>query len=215
MEKVTITAEPRPKPGTKRAKTLRADGRLPAIIYGHGETPAPISLAAHEVEIALAHGARTLDVQFGGETKPYLIKEVQYDHLQVSPIHMDLARVDLTERVRVSVGIQLRGVPKGVAEGGVLDQQMGEIEVECVVTNIPDTLHPNVMHLGVGESLLVKDLKLPEGVTPLADPNDRIATVRVLAEEAPTAAAPVEGETAAEPERIGRVRKDEEAEEAK
>lgn len=216
MEKVTLQAEPRKAVGSKVSRTVRANGRLPAIIYGHGETPEPISLAAHEVDVALAHGARMLDVRLGSETKPYLIKEVQYDHLQSTPIHLDLTRVDLTEKVRVMVGIELRGVPKGLAEGGVLEQPMAEIEVECLVTAIPDTLHPNVAHLLVGESLTVKDLKLPDGVEALAEPDDRVATVRLLAaeaEEAPAAAA--EGETPAEPERIGRVRKDEEGEEEK
>jgi len=213
MEKVILKAESRGVIGTKSAQSLRGQGRMPAIIYGHGEAPEPVSLEAHEVEVALAHGARTLDVDFGGQTKPYLIKEVQYDHLQVMPIHMDLARVDLTEKVRVRVGIELRGVPKGVSEGGVLDQQMPDLEVECVVTDIPATLHPNVMHLAIGESLLVRDVQLPPGVVAVADPEDRVATVRVLAvhEETP-AAAPAEAEAPAEPERIGRVRKEEEGE---
>jgi large subunit ribosomal protein L25 len=214
MEKMTFKAEQRPGCGTKASQRLRAEGRMPAIIYGHGEPPAPITLAQHDVEVAISHGARTLDVDFGGETKPYLIKEVQYDHLQMAPIHLDLARVDLTEKVRVRVGIQLRGVPKGVHEGGVLDQPMGDLEVECLVTNIPDTLHPSVVHLGVGDSLLVRDLQLPEGVRALENPEDRVATVRLLiVHEAPAVVAPVEGEAApAEPERIGRIKKEEEPE---
>jgi large subunit ribosomal protein L25 len=152
-----------------------------------------------------------------GEVKPYLIKEVQYDHLADTPIHMDLARVDLHERVRVRIGIELRGVPKGIHDGGVLDQSMGQIEIECVVTEIPDTLHPVVTHLGLGESIYVKDLLLPPGITPIADPNDRVATVRKLAEEVPAVVAVTEevAGAVAEPERIGRIRKDEEAEEGK
>ena len=98
------------------------------------------------------------------------------------------------------------------------DQSMGQIEVECVVTEIPDTLHPVVTHLGLGESLYVRDLQLPPGVTAAADPNERIATVRVLAAEvavAPVVAAEEVEAAPAEPERIGRIRKDEEAEEEK
>lgn len=191
---------------------MRAKGRLPAIIYGHGEAPESVSLAHHEVEVALAHGARTLQVELNGAVKPYLIKEVQYDHLDSNLIHLDLSRVDLHERVRVRVGIELRGVPKGIHEGGVLDQQMAQIEVECVVTEIPDTLHPVVTHLALGDSLLVKDLQLPPGVTAVADPNERIATVRLLAVEVAAPVAPLEGEAAAtaEPERIGRIRKEDE-----
>jgi len=216
MEIVTLKSEPRQADGTRKARALRKEGKLPVVIYGHGEAPEAIALDQHEVEVALKHGARTLKVDVRGEAKPYLIKEVQYDHFAETPIHIDLARVDLNERVKVKVGIELRGTPKGVSEGGVLDQPMGQIEVECLVTDIPDTLHPFVSQLGLGESLYVKDLKLPEGVVALADPDDRIATVRKIVEAAPVAA-PVEGEegAVAEPERIGRIKKEEEEGEEK
>jgi len=190
---------------------MRATGRLPAIIYGHGEAPESVSLAHHEVEVALAHGARTLQVELNGTVKPYLIKAAQYDHLATNLVHLDLARVDLHERVKVRVGIEPRGIAKGIHDGGVLDQQMAQIEVECVVTEIPGTLHPLVTHLALGDSLLVKDLQLPPGVVALADPNERIATVRLLAAEVVAPVAPIEGEAAAtaEPERIGRIKKEE------
>ena len=211
MEAMTIKAEPRGTSGTRTSRALRAAGRLPAIIYGHGEAPESVSLAHHEVEVALAHGARTLQVDLNGAVKPYLIKEAQYDHLATNLVHLDLARVDLHERVKVRVGIEPRGIAKGIHEGGILDQQMAQIEVECVVTEIPGTFHPLVTHLALGDSLLVKDLELPPGVVALADPNERIATVRLLAAEVVAPVAPIEGEAAAtaEPERIGRIKKEE------
>jgi len=210
METMTLTAEPRSSSGTRDARRLRALGRVPAVIYGHGEPPESVSFLLHDVEWALQHGARTLPVTTGKKTKQYLIKEVQYDHLGATPIHVDLARVDLDERVEVSVGIELRGTPKGISEGGVLDQFIASIDVECLVTAIPDTLHPMVTELGLGDVLRVRDLVLPEGVVVLTDPDDRIATVRELVPEV-EAEAETEGEAgSAEPERIGRVRKDEE-----
>jgi large subunit ribosomal protein L25 len=216
METMSLKSEQRQAQGTRKARALRKEGKLPVVIYGHGEPPESVSLDQHEVQIALKRGARTLKVDVRGEVKPYLIKEVQYDHFADTPVHLDLARVDLNERVHVKVGIELRGVPKGVAEGGVLDQSMGQIEIECLVTDIPDTLHPFVTQLALGESLHVKDLQLPPGVVALADPEDRIATVRKIV-EAVVAPAPVEGEEAAtaEPERIGRIKKEEEGEEKK
>jgi large subunit ribosomal protein L25 len=208
---MTLKAQRRSEKGTRVCRALRAQGLLPAIVYGHREAPERISLPRHDVEVALGHGARTLQVDVDGKLQPCLIKEVQYDYLHKSPIHLDLARVDLHERVRVRVGIELRGVPKGVSDGGVLDQHMAYIEVECTVTDIPDTLHPIILHLGLGESLYVKDLPLPPGVKPLAAADDRVATVRELAAiPEPVAAPAVEGEAQpAEPERIGRVRKEE------
>jgi large subunit ribosomal protein L25 len=215
MKIAKIKSEPRSAEGTRKARALRKQGKLPVVVYGHGEPPESIALDQHEVEVALKHGARTLQVDVHGQTKPYLIKEVQYDHFAETPIHMDLARVDLNERVRVKVGIELRGTPKGVSEGGVLDQSMGQIEVECLVTEIPDTLHPLVTHLALSESLYVKDLKLPPGVVALAGPDDRIATVRKHVEAAAPPPPAAEGEEAApaEPERIGRIKMEEVPEE--
>ncbi|UCE59552.1 MAG: 50S ribosomal protein L25 [Phycisphaerales bacterium] len=209
MESMAVKAEPRAETGTRASGKLRAAGRMPGIIYGHGEPPDSISLHAHDVEVALAHGVRVLEVDLRGASQQYLIKDVQYDHLDAAPIHIDLTRVDLDERVTVRIGIELKGVPKGVSEGGVLDQLMADIEVDCLVTEIPDTLHPVVTHLGVGESLLVQDLELPPGVTAHADADAGVAMVRALAvAEEPEMPEEVPEETE-EPERIGRVRKEE------
>ncbi len=209
MEMITLKGQRRTAGGTRVARALRGAGRIPAVIYGHGEPPEAVSLALHDLEVALAHGARMLQVKLVRKTKPYLIKEVQYDYLGQTPIHLDLTRVDLNERVKVRIGIELRGVPKGVSEGGVLDQHMADLEVECLVTEIPETLHPVVVGLGLGESLLLKDVELPSGVVALADADERVATVRALA-EAPEPEAPEEGkEEGAEPEMIGRARKEE------
>lgn len=209
MEIETLQAELRSGFGTRVARKLRATGRIPAVIYGHGEPPQSVSLVMHDLEVALAHGARTLQVEIDGSKEQFLIKQVQYDHLDDKPIHMDLTRVSLDERVKVRVGIELRGVPKGVTEGGVLDQHLADIEVECRVMEIPGTFHPIVAELALGDSLLVKDLELPSGVTALADPEERVASVRAAAKEAETEETPEEEETTPEPERIGRVRKDE------
>ena len=212
METVTLKAEPRSEVGTRMVRKLRETGRLPAVIYGHGEPPEIISLARHDVEVALAHGARTLEVDLQGTTKQYLIKEVQYDHLDHLPIHVDLARVELHERVTVRVAIELRGVPKGVSEGGLLEQLMPDLEVECLVSEIPETLHPLVTDLAVDDSLLVKDLELPPGVVPVADGEERVATVRPIVTAPEPEVVEEAAEETEEPERIGRVRKEDEPE---
>ena len=86
-------------------------------------------------------------------------------------IHVDMARVDLNERVKVMVQIVLRGTPKGATEGGVLEQVLAEMEVECVVTQIPESLRVNVADLGVGQALHLKDVPLPEGTVATGDPD--------------------------------------------
>ena len=211
MEKAKITAQPRTTRGTRVAKIQRAAGELPAIIYGHGQPPEAVTLHEHEVEVALAHGARTLEVELNGKTSQYLIKEVQYDHLGIAPIHIDLARVDIHEKVQVTVEIELRGVPKGLSEGGMLEQLLMELEIECAVSDIPNTLHPLINDLGLGDVLLVKDLELPPGVVALTNPEERVALVKAVAEEPEEEEAEAaEGESPEEPERIGRVREEEE-----
>ena len=208
MEAVTLKASRRDKVGTKYARRVRARGQLPAIIYGHGEDPVAIALPAHETEVELHHGARVLHVDLGNATTQYLIKSVQYDHLGTTPVHLDLMRVNLDERVTLEVGIELRGTPKGVADGGILEQHLSEIEVACIVTQIPETLRPSVTHLGIGDSLLVKDLEMPPGVTAQVDAEERIASVRVLAEEVEEEEGEAAGE--AQPEIIGKGKKEDE-----
>ena len=195
--------------GTRYSRRERKAGRIPAIIYGHKEDPEPILLDAHDVGVELAHGVHVLSVELGGNERQYLIKEVQYDYLASAPVHIDLMRVDLDERVTVRIPVELRGVPKGVSEGGVLDQLLAEVEVECVVTQIPESFRPLVTGLGVGETLFVRDLDLPPGVTIRNDPDDRIAMVRMLAEE-PEALEPAISEESAQPEVIGRAKTEEE-----
>ncbi len=213
MEARTIKAEPRDAAGSKAARRVRKTGRLPGIIYGHHIDPKPISLPAHDVEVELQHGSHVLKLELDGERQQYLIKEVQYDHLAVTPLHIDLARVALDERVKVQVPLELKGTPKGVHEGGILDQLLKDLEVECLVTEIPAAIRANVGHLEVGGALHVRDLEIPEGVTPVSDPNDVVCTIKMLAEEPVEAAE--EAEAPAEPERIGRPAPEEEQAEEK
>ena len=207
-----------PKPESRRtraARALRAEKRLPAVIYGHGEAVEPVSLDRHALMLALAHGVRTLNVELGGKSQQCLIKEIQYNHLGTLPIHMDLTRVDVNELVRVMVGVEPRGVPIGLSHGGILDQQLGEIEVECLVSDIPSMLRPIVTHLEVDDTLLVQDIELPVGVVALTSGDDRVVTIHKLAAAADEPeAAEAEEESSDEPERIGRVRKDEESKES-
>lgn len=206
-EATKIKAEMRKPSGTRAARTLRREGRVPAILYGHKEEPVAVSLPAHDLAVALGHGAHLLELHVKGSSIRCLIKEVQYDHLDEDPVHVDLVRVSLDERVQVVVPIELRGVPAGVSEGGVLDQMMAEVEVDCLVTEIPETIRIRVASLGLNESLRVKDLDLPEDVRPLAEPDDLVCMVRPLGEEPEEEKPAEEGE--AEPEVIGREQKEE------
>jgi len=212
MERLVLEAKVRDRFGTRHARAARECGETPAIIYGHGEAPQAVTLSRHDLEVELSRGSRTVSLNLDGKREQFLIKEVQYDHLGVAPLHVDLMRVSADERVTITVAIEIKGTPKGLAEGGALDQQMADIELECLVTEIPESIRANVASLGVGETLYVRDLVLPPGVKVLADPDDRVATVRMLVEAAAPAAAP-ESEESKEPAVIKRERAEAEGEE--
>jgi len=215
MELAHLKGEARTAAGSKAAARLRKTGKVPGIVYGHGETPVPVALSQHDLELLLQHGTMLLELDLDGGRQRVLVKDVQYDHLGTTPIHVDLARVSLDERVRVSVAVELRGTPKGVKEGGVLDQVISDLEVECLVTEIPERLRVDVSEVGLGGMLKVGDIPLPAGVRAVGSPELVVCTVRqpVAEEEGAAPAAATEG-AAAEPEVIGRKEKAEAEEEA-
>ena len=197
-QSATVTAEPRDQLGSRANKRLRDSGKLPGVIYGHKQAVVPITLPKKEVVKHLDHGTHLYALSIGGQTENVLVKDVQYDHLGMDVIHVDFARVDLTERVEVTVPLELKGDPKGEAEGGVLTQVVNELEIECVVTDIPSVIVHNVSGMALDSVLHLRDVALPPGAKALQDEDLILATVKVLDDQEA-----VEGETA-EPEVIGK-----------
>jgi large subunit ribosomal protein L25 len=214
-ESVTLKAQMRTGAGSKESGRLRKQGLIPAVIYGHKETPEAIAVNARDFAAALHAGSRLWDLNIDGKAHKLLIKDVQYDHLGIDVLHADFMRVDLSEKVRLNVPLELKGTAKGIADGGVVDQQLTQIEVECVVTNIPSVLVVSIKDIGVGDALHAKDIQLPEGVTLVTDPEAIVLTCHTIAEE--VAPAIPEAEAPTGPEVIGRKEKEEAAgeEEAK
>ena len=207
-----LTANRRDALGTRKVRGLRKKNLIPGVIYGHGKENIPVALDAHDLEVALHHGERLFDLDVEGQTQTVLLKDVQYDAMQQVVLHVDLARVDLDERVEVTVPLLLRGTPAGVAEGGVIHQQTAEIELECAVRQIPEDIRLSINDMKIGDMLHMRDVKLPEGIVLLSDPDAIVCSLTVVAEEVPAA----EGEEAvAEPEVIGEKKREEEEEEEK
>lgn len=205
-----VTANKRPELGSRANKRLRDAGLLPGVIYGHKEAVVPIKLNRKEVVTHLNRGAHLFELYLDGQTENVLIKDVQYDAFGVEVLHVDFTRVDLNERVTLTVAVELKGEPKGEKEGAVLQQVLNEIEIECLVTEIPDRIVQDVSHMEKDSVLHVSDLKLPAGVVATNDPEQIVCQVREIREEV---AAPVAEEGAAEPEVIGK-KKEEEGEAA-
>ena len=141
----------REKTGTRESRRLREQDLLPGIIYGHGEANVAVAMSRHDVELAIQHGERLIEGDVDGKKENFLIKEAQYDHLGQHVIHLDLTRVNLDERVEVTVQIDFRGTPVGVeTESGVLSRRLPELKLECVVTNIPEDIRESDNDLHVG-----------------------------------------------------------------
>jgi large subunit ribosomal protein L25 len=213
-DSVTLAAQKREGSGTRSAERLRKQGRVPAVVYGHKEATVSVSLASEDLLAALRHGARVVDLKTDGAAETALIREVQWDHLGKEVLHVDFARVGKDERIHVAVRIELRGTAPGIAAGGVLDQPLHALEIECLAISIPESIRVPVGELQLEGSIHVRDLHLPEGVVALTDPDAVVVHIAPkMVEPEPAAAAPAPG--AAEPEVIGRKAGEEEGEEEK
>lgn len=201
VQTAQVNVKTRSEKGSRANKRLRDAGLLPGVVYGHKEAVISITLPRKEVVTHISHGAHLFDLAIDGKSEKVLIKEVQYDHLGIEVIHVDFARVSLDEKVEVTIPLELKGTPKGEADGAVLQQIVAELEVECLVTEIPELIRHNVSDMEKDSVLHIKDLHFPTGVKCLQDPDLIVATVKEIQEEV----APVEGaEGSAEPEVIGK-----------
>lgn len=196
-----ITAKSRSELGSRANKRLRDAGFLPGVIYGHKEAVVPVTLPRKDVVNHIERGAHLFDLNVDGKSEKVLVKEVQYDHLGIQMLHIDFARVNLDEKVEITVPLELKGTPKGEADGGVLTQLISELHIECLVTDIPDIIRHSITEMKLDDVLHIKDLKLPTGVKALQDEDLVVATVKEIVEEAEAGA---EGD--AEPAVIGEVK---------
>lgn len=197
MEKTSqLTATIRENTGSKAAAKERKKGRIPAIVYGHKKEPVAISLDAHNLVETLHHGHRLMDVLIGKKSQKMLVKDLQYDYLGKDIIHVDLMRVDITETIKVTVPIELKGTPKGTLEGGVISEHTDHLEIECLAADIPESIVVSVADMDVGDTLHAKDIELPAGARLSSSPEILLITCSLVAaakaaeeaeEEEPTA----------------------------
>jgi large subunit ribosomal protein L25 len=195
--------------GTRVARRLRAQGRIPAIIYGHKQAPTPISLSRDSVWEMIKKSTHLAELSLDGATEIALVRDVQWDHLGKEIIHLDFTRVSADESIETEVRLEIRGVAPGTTEGGVLEQLVHTLTVTCRANAIPDSIRIDVSNLHLNEGLHVKDLaNLPEGVTLDAEPETLLVhvTSRAPAPE-PT---PAEAEATTQPEVIKPERREKE-----
>ncbi|HVT18290.1 MAG TPA: 50S ribosomal protein L25 [Thermoanaerobaculia bacterium] len=214
MSELTIEVQQRGEAGTGASRRLRAEGKIPAVVYGLGRETLPIHIERKAfLDMLKESGSENpiflLKLAGSGKERHAMIRDMQVDPISRQVIHIDFLRVSMTEKVRVSVPIELVGTAYGVkTEGGMLDFVTREVHVECLPGDIPKHLQLEVSELHIGQHREAGDLALPKGVALLDEP-DRVivAVAHAKIEAAPAAAEEVAAEEApasAEPEVIKR-----------
>jgi large subunit ribosomal protein L25 len=211
MATAQLNASPRAGTGKGVARTLRAEGKVPGVIYGHAREPQPLAIEQRELERLLSRIAAestVIELAVDGTTTRTLIREIQRHPFKRQILHVDFQELVAGEKVTVNIPLVLQGVPVGVrAEGGILDQTMRELSIHVDPSDIPTHIDVDVSELTIGHSIHVSDLKLPAGVEVLDDEESTVCVVsapRAEAEPVVVEVEPVEGAVEGEPEIIGK-----------
>jgi large subunit ribosomal protein L25 len=173
--------------GTAASRRLRKAGSIPAVLYGHKQANEHLVIEQKTIEAVLRHHSKIVELQ-GAVNETALISDLQFDPLGIEVLHVDLLRVDMNERVTVTVPIQFKGEAQGTKMGGIAVENEHEVDVTCPAVAVPEFLILNVTTVKVGENRSAGDLELPENVQ-LATPEDTV----IFTVEAVKAAAEPEG----------------------
>src|SRR5258708_2842403 len=146
-----LDVQERKNHGTNAAKQLRKKGLVPAVIYGHGEATASLSVAGDVLLKAIRQGVRIFDVTVNGAMQKALLRDVQWDPLGADVLHADFYRVSADETITLEVKVELRGTAPGVTAGGVLVQQVHSLSVECLIINIPESIRVPINELQIDQ----------------------------------------------------------------
>lgn len=172
-----LKIEKRDKTGKGAAKRLRREGKIPVVIYGHGEEPKSAVVSKNDLKTYL-HEHKEEIIRLGpGRGKNVIIKDAQYDPVTEELIHIDFMHIHKGESLKASIPLILDGTAVGVKEGGVLEQWVREIEIECLPKNLPDAIRIDISGLKTGESLHIEDLSVEEDVKILLPPDEAIVSI--------------------------------------
>ena len=177
-----LKAQKRTESGKSVTRKLRANGRIPAVLYGHGEETRSLTVDAHELDLLFArvhveNTIITLDIE--GERSPVktLVREVQRHSWKPNVLHVDFYMIHAGEKLTVEVPVRLKGQSPGVKLGGIMQHVLDEIEVRCLPDAIPDFIEVDVSALEVGDSIHIRDITFPPGAETTLDPDRTICSV--------------------------------------
>jgi large subunit ribosomal protein L25 len=217
MEQIVVKASHRAVIG-KQVRALRRAGKLPAILYGSGIEPTPISLDMHEASHSLAHlpSSALITLELDGQPHLALVREKQRDFIKGNLKHIDFQAVSMMEKLRVAVSVQTVGESSAVKDfNGVLVTGLEEVEVECFPQDLPESIIVDLSSLKkIGDGIYIRDIVPPKNVVILESPGEMIVLVTAqAAEEVEAVVAEEVVEEGAEPEVIEKGKKEEEEEE--
>ena len=205
-KQVKLKVEPRTATGRSAARRLKARGIVPAVVYGGKEKSQPLQVSARDINAMLSHASGEnilVELEIAGQkaTRTALLQEVQHSPVGGDVLHVDFHAISMDEKIQADVPLEPLGVPNGVKNfGGLLEQNLRALAIECLPRDLPDRITVDVSALNIGDSVHVRDIKLPAGVT--AKVQAELTAFSVMApviEEEPVAA---EAEAAAGPEVI-------------
>lgn len=186
MVQSRLSVRPRKRTGKSGAREVRKEGNIPAVLYGNGVEPTALVVEPEALRRALSNSAgrnTVLEIEIeGGEKRFSLLREIQKDPLGDRAIHIDFLAIDMEKPVRVSVPVNTNGRSEGERKGGKLEKLMRAIEIECLPSDIPDSVEIDVSDLDIGDSVDVAGVELGEGAAPLRGGDEKV--VQVIAERA-------------------------------
>lgn len=195
-----LVVKSRVENGSAACRRLRWSGQVPGNIYGHNAPPTAVVINADALLPVIESGTKVVDVELDGKVDKAVVREIQWDTFGRSIQHFDLLRVDPNERVNISVPVELKGTAAGVLMGGVLEQPLHSVVIDCLAYQIPDSIQVRIANLELGKAIHVSELVLPEGVHVHAAADAIVVHVvqPKAQEETPALAGPTE------PEQIGK-----------
>lgn len=193
-----LQVEKREKTGSAATRRMRRDGFVPAVLYGHGEDNQHLSIPQRQVNSLLRHHSKMVKLE-GAVKDTALVNEVHWDPLGIEVLHLDLIRVNLKEKVEVTVPLHTKGDAVGVRSGGVLLENLHEIDISCPAGSIPESLDIDVSALDLGGQMTADQIQLPSGVELITS-----AEAVVVHVEAPKGEAEASESTGSEPEVISK-----------
>lgn len=204
MAEITLAAESGRPTGSRASRRLLAQGKIPAVVYGHGADPLAISVEWHELRAALSTDAglnALLSMKVGGQTQLSIVKDLQRHPTRQTVTHVDFLRIRADEMLTVEVPIVLVGEAEAVGrENGMVDHMLFSLAVQAKPADIPNELTIDISEMGIGDTLRVGDLAMPSGVSTEVDPDEAVAIALVTRSTIETEAEEAAAEAAAEAE---------------